>query len=195
MNRPGLRRVLARPLVLGASTALVASLALSGCGVSVVDDDQAASPTVRSSGTTTGTGSTPAASPTTDAPSPGSTPDGSATPTGSLTYAGFAARFAKFDKEIPCDRGPVELTESGPAIRLVGSCGEVTISGSAVAVIADEVASATVSGSGVVLMTKSIGDITLTSDAFASEVYWVGGQPNVTDNGAGNTARSIEEGP
>lgn len=206
MNRPVPARLFSLSAPLAPAAVLVGTLALSGCGMSLVNEDgKAGSPSSRSTGSTTNPapttqGGSPSA-PDTSEPS-GATPSGSAGGTGDaggqpgdMTYASFAARLAKVNKEIPCDRGPVELTESGPAIRLVGSCGQVTISGDATSVIADEVDSVTVSGSGVVLMTKAITNVTLTADAFASEVYWTGGQPNVDDVGAGNTARRVPEGP
>lgn len=206
MSRRSRGRVFTRSGVIGASTAMAATLVLSACGVSLVSDaDSTASPSKHPSGaTTTSTDRLPGASPTTHgenptsptspAPETTSPGGGGALPNG-LTYSGFSARVAPVSKEIPCDRGPVQLTESGPAIRLVGSCSQVTISGDATSVIADQVDSVTVSGSGVVLMARGIGSVTLTADAFASEVYWLGGQPSVTDNGAGNVARSIPEGP
>lgn len=200
------RRVSTRTGLICAATGLTATVLLSGCGLSLVNDDgSSGTPSARpSNSATTGADPTPGASPTTQGgesptpttPTPGTTSSdgGGALPNG-LTYSGFSARLAKVNKEIPCDRGPVQLTESGPAIRLVGSCGQVTISGDATSVIADQVDSVTVSGSGVVLMTRGIGAVTFTADAFASEVYWLGGQPSVNDSGAGNTARSIPEGP
>lgn len=203
MNRPVHARLLSLSSPLTVAAVLVGTLALSGCGVSLVNDDsKAASQTPRS----TGSGSDPVPTTSGDSPSvpdtsgpsdpaPSGSTDSTGGQSGEMTYASFAARLAKVNKEIPCDRGPVDLTESGPAIRLVGQCGQVTISGDATSVIADEVDSLTVSGSGVVLMTKAIKNVTLTADAFASEVYWTGGQPNVNDIGAGNTVRKVPEGP
>ncbi|QIM22514.1 DUF3060 domain-containing protein [Phycicoccus sp. HDW14] len=177
----------------GATVALAllgSAVALAGCGVTVVRDD--ATPARSSASTPPPTSPTSSSSTAPPAPGPTEVPGTTAGSDAPQTYAGWAEEIrGAATLRLPCDRGPVSVDTAATVVELVGSCGQVSVDAAGASVLADHIDTLTVTGAQVVVVTRTLGSVTL--DGSADEVYWVGGVPTVTNRGAQNLARTIEE--
>lgn len=163
----------ARSLSLALATGALLT-ALSGCSIAVVDPGEADS-------------GAPVVTDDTSTASDGTPSESEIAATG-LSAEGQAIRDAKVaaaTTTMPCPSEP--LDQDGTIVRVEGDCAELVIEIDAGVVIADDVDQLTLKGSGTTVFVNSVKSITVTGSA--SDVYWAGDTPSVTDSGAANTIR------
>lgn len=192
---------------------LAAALLMSACGAEFVTDEAeprsavseetdsprtaTQSPTGLPEPQPSETGSTESQTPQTETPEPEPTepsPEGDPEETewSQGNYADWMARIAPIAlKEISCTDAPVTLAEDAAVVRLLGSCGEVLVSGAGSTVLADDIETLRVDSDASVVVAKDLGALSLSGAG--NSVHWVTGDPEIDDTGTINVAISIPE--
>lgn len=176
-------------------TALVGTLALTGCTLELSPDGASAtapaSPAPETSApadtdTDTGTDTT--------APDDGEpTDDGGAASSGTDSAAAREQYRAAASQQITCPDGTVDVQATAQVIELVDDCDSVTVSADGGVLVARSIGALTITGAVATVFVDDIGSITVDVGADAATVLWESGNPTITDSSAASTLLPIDQ--
>ncbi|BAJ73786.1 uncharacterized protein conserved in bacteria [Microbacterium testaceum StLB037] len=172
-----MRRITTTVLTLGLAVA-----ALTGCAVSITDDQDAAGPLASPTDASSVEVATDDPRPEVIAPP---APAASAAPEAPSNLRTRDEAIALADTTIACTPGLV-IADDGKVVRVEGACDDVTVSGFATAVVLDDVSTLTVSGSGIVVYAQQVGDLVVSGDV--NTILWRGNAPRLDDTGVATTS-------
>lgn len=155
----------------------VLGVALAGCSVEVVDDEQPSAPATQDDGAPDGTPSPRPAKPRDPVPS--------ADPVDGPDLPGRADLRPLTTAQTACAGGEAGTTRATEAVEVTDACGTLTVAGAGSVVVAGDVTDVVVEGAGARVAVSSAATVTI--DAADVTVTWESGTPVVTDLGAGST--------
>lgn len=83
----------------------------------------------------------------------------------------------------PCD-GALTLERAGAVVAVEGDCDHLTVSADGSTIVAEDVTTLEIIGTGNVVYTDAL--TTLAVSGNANVVHWLGAEPTISDDGAGN---------
>jgi len=172
-----MRRITTTVLSLG-----VAVAALTGCAVSITDDQDAAGPLASPTDASTLQMATDDPRPEAIAPT---APDASLAPDAPSTLRTRDEAIALADTTVACTPGLV-IADDGKVVRVEGACDDVTVSGFATVAVLDDVSTLTVSGDGIVVYAQQVSDLVVSGDV--NTILWRGSAPRLADTGVATTS-------